>query len=78
MYCEDVSNYDEYYELTLILGEIAPILKEIQAYDIQITESITRFGLEDNTDIRNAIFSLDVLLGVTNHCVQEKADIYGQ
>ena len=77
LYCEDVSNYDEYYEFTLILGEITPILKEIQVYDTQITESITRFGLEDNTDIRNSIFSLDVLLGVTNQCIQEKADIYG-
>ena len=77
-YCESVSNYDEYYEFGTLAVDIEPLLSEYAVYNDRIKEEITRFGLEDNAEINAAANSLSVLLGVTGHCMQEKADIYGQ
>ena len=77
-YCETVSNYNEYYEFEEFLEEIYPHFTKFSTYTDDLIEETTRLGLEDNTEIRNAKFSLSALYTVLALCIEEKVDRYGQ
>ena len=77
-YYESVSNYEEYYEFILIAGDLEPIIRDLAIADAKMTKSITRLGLDDNTEINNAVYITDIIMKLTNDCIYGLVDKYGQ
>ena len=76
-HCESVSNYEEYYEFSLLAKDIGPTVDAMNVNDAKMTESIIRLGLEDNTEINNSMYLANVAIALTESCIYDLIDKYG-